>query len=508
MKSMLQNVQLYFLLIFLISISNFALSNDEILNLQQDYAFSSASALSNSAGARISLQRNYAIIFGNEIKSILCGSSPELVDEFVRQLLQDNKFPIIQYPVNYTPEQSLVLTIKTDDLVEESLRGKQIIYDYSKETAKWQFNPQSTLISSVRLPTVGMAIITEYCQNPLELQFKEDTLPDKEWCCNLWLKHVNPPFNGNKLPNYCSNNETIVKVENTIYAKDLNRCSSVYNQETGQLNIPKVVVKDTEEFYQVTLCNKSEQVFSLCNILPIDDIKLPFSDAIYDPDTEIATLPDVKVGIDHYTYELSLNEQMELKLLNRNKREDNNSLTRLVAKTKIRLQFFYTAFAWQNLKNLVEIEANSSLDFLKSDSFKSRIEKFANRMLGDNDPFIENIEYFITDRIEIILDPHNGISGQNITNNSLIDDKFHYQFIPNGDNNTHVWKFNMPDLNPDIDIGAVSEIKGITTSPEQLLREIAMFIIEEYCQGPTNDIGFPDMWTDTEWCQEWRNIVM
>ena len=47
-----------------------------------------------------------------------------------------------------------------------------------------------------------------------------------------------------------------------------------------------------------------------------------------------------------------------------------------------------------------------------------------------------------------------------------------------------------------------------STSPDYLMRDIAMILITDYCGGETEDFGFDNMWMDTEWCSYWHQFVM
>jgi len=179
-----------------------------------------ASALSESTWARLSLQRHYVIRVGQEIQNILCTASSQAeLDSFVNTLLKGSDDPFIQYPVDYVPHHSLKLTLQTNNVLEKELQGQTIVYTYSPEAAQWRFNPiESTLTTATNktVPDFGMAVITEYCQNPQGWQFNEELWFDKQWCCP-WFQMVMPPFSGN-LPAYCSSEKTAPIQEKQVFA--------------------------------------------------------------------------------------------------------------------------------------------------------------------------------------------------------------------------------------------------------------------------------------------------
>ncbi len=485
-----------------------------------------ASALSESTGVRLSVQRYYAIRVGQKIQNILCTLSSEAdLDSFVKRLLRNGADPFIHYPVDYVPHKRLTLTLQTTDFVEKQLQGKTIVYSYSPEATQWRFNPnESTLATATNptLPDFGMAVITEYCQKPQiwkGWKFKPDFLFEQEWCCP-WLEMVMPPFSG-KLPPYCSDDKTGAVRKKPDYLKDLGRCYPLPSFETKKLHIPRIAVSQEGQItiFQATLCESHEGFFSLCEHKVLPDTTRRADDPTYTDHTKLITIPTVQVGTEHYTYQLKLKhsegdmlfeviEKTELPQLS------SHSLSTLSTESQLDLQKYYASLVWNELKMVIENSANTEQSALKEE-----VEEYAKNMLQD-DPLIKEVRYVYEPQVSLQIIMHNNDFfnfelPKKISSDKGDDEELKIESLE------MTGKVSCDSLVIEIDSDSDSleihieesdscgDIKETATPPEPLIVDVAMCLITEYCNDPQDYTHFGEgMLSDIEWCPSWLHMVM
>jgi len=467
--------------------------------------------------ARLSLQRDYALMIGQQIREVVCAASEEDVKSFAQNLLNEGNDPFIQGEIDYIPKQRFSFTMNGS--VEDSLKWTTTAYHYCPKTAQWEFDPNSTITTANNpfgLPDVGMVMTTNYCMLPT------DNSHERELCC-FWFECVMPPFDGNEVPPYCdafdskklcSDSGEPQETRDKNKGEDLDKCFlegevnpdiihqpnldldlkscpfPLYSSQHGELKIPRVALsrsikEEGMDIFQATLCrsnNNEPPRFALCEAAYLG-IKEEYqdNDTTFDDSTKIVSVFHV-IDSDARAYTLELKAiDFGAGKLEFEWNEEKDSLT-----ARERAQYNYVLLTVRKIRKAID-------SVIKNSEAERVITGFLEK-LSFNDPFVKEIQFELLTAEEEFAIIRITMQDTEFVDSRLQGEKYAYRYYEG--TICRYEEYECPQ-NGEKDCKCIGGISTSAIGASSLLEHIGKVLNTEHCQ---ND-------NPSSWCPGWLELV-